>query len=281
MVKSIAYLGPSGTYTESTTLAYREILINETHEKYDLSPYPTIAQTLQSVAKRESDLAVVPVENSIHGTVTMTLDTIWELDDLKIQKGLDLPICHCLLSRGKALEGIKTVYSHPQALAQCQKWLENHLPKAILIATSSTTEALQRLNQEPTSGGIASPRASEIYDLPILAREINDYPDNCTRFWVVSLEKSDDGHYISLAFSFAENKPGILVKPLQILAEREINLSKIESRPTKRILGEYLFFMDLEGNLIQTTIKSGIEELSKLTKDLKIFGNYDVLKVKY
>lgn len=279
MVKLIAHLGPSGTYTETVALAYGEILKKTTQEEYVLSPYPSIAQTLYSTANGETNLAIVPVENSVHGTVTITLDTIWELNNLQIQQGLDLPVLHCLLSRGRSLKGIKTVYSHPQALAQCQKWLEKNLPHARLIATNSTTEALKHINQEPTSGAIASKRASELYNLPIIATQINDYPDNCTRFWVVSLEKSNYGTHISLAFSFEENRPGILVKPLQIFAEKKVNLSKIESRPTKRILGEYLFFMDLEGNMKEKAIKTSLKELSNITKDLKIFGNYNVQKI--
>jgi prephenate dehydratase len=279
MVKSIAYLGPHGTYTETAALTYASILKEKTGQEYALSPYPSIAQTLYSTALGEATLAVVPVENSTEGSVTITLDTIWELNNLHIQQGLDLPVAHRLLSRGQTLKGIKTVYSHPQALAQCQKWLEKNLPQARLIATNSTTEAIQLINQEPTAGAISSPRASQLYDLPTLAKNINDYPDNCTRFWVVSLAKSGYGSHISLAFSFDKNVPGILVKPLQIFAKRNINLSRIESRPTKRTLGEYLFFIDLEGDMRETVIKTGLEELSNLTKELKIFGNYNVLKI--
>lgn len=279
MSKLIAHLGPSGTYTETVALAYAAILKEKTGQEYILSPYASIAQTLYSTASGKTDLAVVPIENSIEGTVAVTLDTIWELNQLQIQQSLDLPVSHSLLSRGRSMEGLKTVYSHPQALAQCQKWLEKHLPDARLIATNSTTEAVQHINQEPTAGAIASPRASQLYDLPILAKEINDYPDNCTRFWVVSLEKSSYGSHVSLGFSVHENVPGILLKPLQVFAERKINLSRIESRPTKRSLGEYLFFMDLEGDMRETVIKTSIEELSKLTKELKIFGNYNVFKI--
>jgi prephenate dehydratase len=279
MVKSIAHLGPSGTNAETAALAYADILKLKTGEEYSLDPYPSITQTLYSTARGETDLAVVPVENSIQGTVAITLDTIWELERLQIQQGLVLPVTHGLLSRGKSLQGIKTVYSHPQALGQCQKWLEKHLPSARLIATNSTTEAVQYINQEPTAGAIASPRASRLYDLPILAANINDYPDNCTRFWVVSLEPSTHGSYISLAFSFAANVPGTLVKPLQVFAQREINLTRIESRPTKRTLGEYLFFIDLEGDSRDVSITTALEELSSLTEGLKIFGNYDILQI--
>ncbi len=279
MLKSIAYLGPSGTYTEVAALAYGDILKQKTGQEYRLAPYPSIAQTLYSTARGETELAVVPVENSIQGSVAITLDTIWELERLQIQQGLILPVTHGLLSRGRSLQGIKTVYSHPQALAQCQKWLEKHIPEARLIATNSTTEAVQHITQEPTAGAIASARASKLYDLPMLATNINDYPDNCTRFWVVSLDKSTHGSHISLAFSFAANLPGTLVKPLQVFAQREINLTRIESRPTKRSLGEYLFFLDLEGDTRELSITRALEELSSLTEVLKIFGNYDVLQI--
>lgn len=279
MVKLIAHLGPNGTYTESAAIAYQSILRETTGEKYDLLPCESIAQTLYVTAAGETDLAIVPVENSIQGTVAVTLDTIWELDKLQIHQALILPISHQLLSQGRSFEEINTVYSHPQALAQCQKWLEKHLHHAHLIATNSTTEAVQILNQETNAAAIASLRASQIYNIPIIAKNINDYPENCTRFWVVSLEKSGYGNYISLAFYFEKNSPGVLVKPLEIFAKREINLTRIESRPTKRLLGEYLFFMDLQGDLSKTDMKTSIEELSSLTKVLKVFGNYNVLKI--
>lgn len=279
MIKSIAHLGPIGTYSELATLIYAEKLTNATGVETKLIPYPNIAQTLQSVAKGETDVAVVPVENSIHGIVAITLDTLWELDGLQIQLGLTLPVIHNFLTRGNTLEGIKTVYSHPQALAQCQKWLDCHLPQAHLTATESTTEALHYLNKEPTAGAIASERAAQLYNIPIKVANINDYPDNCTRFWVISREKNHHGNHVSLGFAFEENQPGVLVKPLQIFAEQEINLTRIESRPTKRLLGEYLFFLDLEGDTNKKDIKNALIQLSSLTKTLKVFGNYDVLKI--
>ena len=275
MTISIAHLGPTGTYTEAAALAYANWLSQETI----LCPHPSIAQTLHSVAQGKENLAVVPVENSIQGSVTITLDTLWELDQLQIQKGLVLPISHALLSQGSSLEDLKTVYSHPQALAQCQRWLERFLPSAELISTNSTTEALQHLNQNPTAAAISSERASQLYNLPILASKISDYPDNCTRFWVLSLTPTNNGSHISLGFSLPANLPGALVKPLQVFAQRGINLSRIESRPTKRSLGEYLFFIDLEGNASQPSVQAALAELSTYTEVLKIFGNYSILPI--
>ena len=283
---SIAHLGPSGTYAEQAALYYVSWLTKNTKIEASLCPYPSIFQTLCSVAKGESDLAVVPVENSIQGSVTVTLDTLWQLDNLQIQLALVVPITHSLISRSESLDSIETVYSHPQALAQCQKWLEKHLPKVQLVPTNSTTEGLEKL-ENLQSAAISSLRAAQLYNLPTLANGINDYPENCTRFWVVSQPGNSPNHeilkntafYTSFAFSVPANLPGVLVKPLQVFANQDINLSKIESRPTKRSLGEYLFFMDLEADVSSNKMQSALTELSNYTEILKIFGSYNVLPI--
>lgn len=276
MTISIAHLGPTGTNAETAALAYAKWLEQQTSQESLLCPYPSIAQTLYSVAQQQVNLAVVPVENSIGGSLAITLDILWELENVHIQQELVLPIFHALLSRGVSLAGIKTVYSHPQALAQCQKWLEKFLPNTQLIAANSTTEALHQINQDPTAGAIASPRASKLYNVPILVDDINDYPDNCTRFWVLGLTATTKGERISLAFSVPANVPGALVKPLEVFAKRGINLSRIESRPTKRSLGEYLFFIDLEASSVEESTQAALAELLTYTEVLKIFGNYSV-----
>lgn len=279
MTLSIAHLGPAGTYAESAALAYAERLQQFTGENVALHPYPSIVQTLRAVASQQTNYAVVPVENSIEGSVTVTLDTLWQLDSLRVQLALVLPIAHALLSRTQTLEQIQTVYSHPQALAQCQGWLEQFLPFAQLIPANSTTEALERLNENQTVAAISSERAAQLYNLPILAHPINDHPDNCTRFWVLSLEPLAIGSHTSLAFSLPANVPGALVQPLQIFARRGINLSRIESRPTKRSLGEYLFFVDLESSVQSESVQPALEELQSCTEQLKIFGSYDIAKI--
>lgn len=278
MTISIAYLGPSGTYAEVAALKYADWLQRSAGRESRLCPYPSIAQTLRATATRETALAVVPVENSIEGSVTMTLDALWQLDALRIQQALVLPISHALLSRAATLDTIQTVYSHPQALAQCQGWLEAALPSVQLIPTNSTTEALHHLD-DLTVAAIASQRAAQLYGLPVLAHPVNDRPDNCTRFWVLSLQPSAGGSHTSLAFSFSANLPGALVKPLQVFAQRNINLSRIESRPTKRSLGEYLFFIDIEASAEVPAVQSALVELSECTENLKVFGSYAVLRV--
>ncbi len=277
MTQTIAHLGPHGTYTESAALKYSTWLAQARNDTAFLCPYPSITQTLEAVAKEQAQFAVVPVENSIEGSVTMTLDALWRLDTLRIQQTIVLPIHHALLSIAERLDEIQTVYSHPQALAQCQNWLDLNLPNAQLIAANSTTEALQHLGEDQTIAAISSQRAAQLYSLPVLVSPINDHPENCTRFLVLSLEPSPGGSRTSLAFSVSANQPGVLVKPLQIFADRKINLSRIESRPTKRSLGDYVFFMDLEANIQQDTMQSALAELATCTETLKIFGSYDVL----
>lgn len=276
---TIAYLGPTGTYTETATLTYVEWLSKTTKESYNLLPCSSISKALLSVANRETQLAVVPIENSIQGSVAVTLDSLWQLDHLQIQQALILPICHGLLSHAPTLATIKTVYSHPQALAQCQGWLEKHLPEVNLVAANSTTEALEHLRQELTAAAIASTRASLLYNIPIIAANINDYPDNSTRFWVLGLKPTLSGSYVSLAFTVPADIPGSLVKPLQAFAKRGINMTRIESRPTKRLLGEYSFHIDIEGKADEITLSEALQELKEYTSVLKILGYYDVLAI--
>jgi len=274
MTPSIAYLGPAGTHAEWATLHYAEHFQQSTGERVELRPYPSIAQTLRAAAQGEVAWAVAPVENSVEGSVAVTLDTLWQLDQLQIQQALVLPIAHALISPAPDLAAIAGVYSHPQALAQCQTWLETHLPQAKLIPTSSTAEALQRL--EANTAAIASQRAAQLYQRPIVAFPINDYPDNCTRFWVVGLHPSPGGSHSSLAFSMRANVPGALVQPLQTFAQQGINLSRIESRPTKRSLGDYLFFLDLEANLLTPAAAPLLQQLARDTETLKLFGSYNI-----
>lgn len=205
---------------------------------------------------------------------------LWQLDNLRIKLALVLPIANALLSNTPSISSLKTVYSHPQPLAQCQGWLEQHLPTVKLIATNSTTEAVQKLNLDPNAGAISSPLAAQLYNVPILVDSINDYPDNCTRFWLLSsTEQPVTGSHTSLAFSTKANVPGALVKPLQVFAQRNINLSRVESRPSKRSLGDYLFFLDLEGDTTSPAVQAAISELAAYTDTLKIFGSYELLSL--
>lgn len=283
MSLAIAHLGPAGTYSEQAASFYLNWLKTNQGTDATLSAYPTISKSLQAVTTEQTHIAVVPVENSIEGSVSMTMDSLWQLDSLRIQQALVLPINHALISCANSLDNIQTVFSHPQALAQCQQWLAKFLPNANLIPSSSTTEALARLPQIPTTAAISSHRAAQLYNLPILASKINDYPENCTRFWVVAQASQEKELFAlthtSLAFSTSANIPGALVKALEVFAHLGINLSRIESRPTKRSLGEYLFFLDIEAPVNSTLMASALAELTSCTEVLKIFGSYSVLTV--
>lgn len=278
MTSLIAHLGPTGTNAEAAAFAYAHLL-HQQGIQTQLCAYPSIAQTVRATAQGQTHLTVAPVENSIEGSVPITLDSLWQCDRLQIQQGLVLPISHALISTAKELADIQTVYSHPQALAQCQEWLEQHLPHVQLLAANSTTEALKHLEENPHIGAIASQRASELYGMPILAHPINDRPDNCTRFWVLGLQPSTGGSHTSLAFSVRANVPGALVEPLQAFASRGINLSRIESRPTKRSLGDYLFFIDLEADASHPEVQTALDELATYTEILKIFGSYNIISI--
>jgi prephenate dehydratase len=278
MTIAIAHLGPTGTNAEAAALLYANWLQQTSGQAVQLCAYASIKQSLQAAAQGVADLAVVPVENSVEGSVTTTLDALWQFDRLQIQHALILPIAHALLSQATTIASIQILYSHPQALAQCQGWIETHLPSAQLIPTNSTTEALQHLGDNPTVGAIASQRAAQLYNLPILASPINDHPDNCTRFWVLSLRPSSGGDHTSIGF-IVHDVPGALVKPLHVLADRNINLSRIESRPTKKSLGDYLFFVDLEADAREPTVQAALAELRQHTEILKVFGSYTILPI--
>ncbi|MGK7890917.1 MAG: prephenate dehydratase [Leptolyngbyaceae cyanobacterium] len=289
MTVSIGHLGPQGTYSEVATLAVSAWLAQQGLPNPTLLPYTSIAQTLYAVAEGEASLAVVPVENSTEGSVTVTLDTLWLLDNIQIQQAWNLPITHAFITHASHQDQVKTVYSHPQALAQCHDWLQEHVPSVHPVATQSTTQALDYLGSKAapnrTVGAIASKRAAELYDLPVLAYPINDHPDNCTRFWVIGPTNQDypdppqNATHTSLAFSLPQNQPGALLAALQIFGSRQINLSRIESRPTKRSLGEYLFFIDVEQNLDSADMERALAELRQCTETLKILGQYQVLTV--
>jgi prephenate dehydratase len=274
---TIGHLGPAGTYTEAAALICRDWLTAQTTQtRYALQAYSSIALTLEALAQGAVSLAIVPVENSVEGGVTMTMDSLWQLDQLQIHRALVMPIQHALVTRATDLSQIRRVYSHPQALGQCPRWLAAHLPRAEQIAANSTTAGIQHLS-DPTIAAISSQRAAQIYGEPVLACPINDQPDNCTRFILLSRAASPGGSLTSLAVSLKANQPGSLLKLLQIFADRGINLSRIESRPSKRSMGDYLFFIDMEADTRDPLTQAVLQDLASHTEQLKIFGSYDLI----
>ncbi len=278
MTVSIAYLGPKGTFSDFVATTYAQ---SHHDASTRLVAYPTIAQAIKATELGEVDFCVVPVENSIGGGVMITLDTLWELETLQIQQAFTLPIQHALISSAERLTNIEAVYSHPQALSQCRNWLAKNLADAQLISISSTTESLPKLKENPGAGAIASKWGAQTYDLPIMAHPINDFTDNSTRFWVLSKQVAIQGDYTSLAFSLPTNEPGALLKPLQLLSALNINMSRIESRPTKRLLGEYVFFVDVEANASGPTMQTALEVLKMHTATLKYLGSYNLSDIQH
>ena len=278
---TVAYLGPAGTYSEMAALRYLQLCDRDLDgDTARICPYPTILQAIAAAEHGQVDIAVVPVENSIQGGVTMTLDSLWQSESLQIQQAIILPIAHALITRAQNLAEIKVVYSHPQGLAQCQQWLDYYLPTVQQIATDSTADGVHLVAKDETVAAIASQRAAEIYKLPILEYPINDRPDNCTRFLILGrTAPTTKGTHSSLAFSLKRNMPGALVKPLLVFADRHINMSRIESRPTKRSLGEYIFFIDIEAPIDDPNFSEALQELRGVTENLKILGSYAIAEL--
>jgi prephenate dehydratase len=285
MSLSIAHLGPAGTYAEQASQLYAQCYQAQNQLACQLLPYPTIAQSIKAVADKQVDLAIAPVENSIEGSVSITLDLLWQTETLQVSHAIELSIEHMFVTKATQCFQVQRVYSHPQPLGQCQQWLNHNVPQAQLIPTSSTTDALKYIEDDPTAAAIASQPAAQLYNLPILVRNIQDYADNCTRFWIIThrefspiLFQHSPAKYTSIAFGLRQNLPGSLVKALQLFADCAINLSRIESRPSKRSLGDYVFFIDAEASLTDPSLQSALESLTQLTETQRVLGTYDLLQ---
>ena len=237
MATRIAFLGPIGTYTEEAALKY--------DPRADLQPFPTIAAVGLAVSSGVTEQGVVPIENSLEGSVTFTLDLLISQTGLSIYNEIVLPIEHYLMAKpGTRPIDVKVIYSHPQALGQCRDFLERCFPEAARTASLSTITAVTEMQESSVTAAAISPRrAADLHDVEIIARNIQDNPNNMTRFAV--LNKSDHAptgrDKTSICFSFENDAPGSLYEALGEFAQRKINLAKIESRPTKESLGQYIF----------------------------------------
>ena len=272
MPSRIAFLGPAGTYGEKATAALIAL-----EGLADPEPVPCVGlrAVVDHLASGQCDAAVVPVENSVEGGVTATLDALWMHRELTIRRALVLPIRHALLSDGD-LSSITEVLSHPQALAQCSGWLATHLPAALQLPTSSTAEAARMVVGSRFRAAIASSSAGDERGLKLLEFPINDVAGNCTRFLLLQRgERRLSGDVASLAFSLHRNAPGALLEALNCLAQRNLNMSRIESRPSKRELGEYVFFVDVDlTGESSTALDDLIADLEPMCEHLAHFGAY-------
>ncbi|MBR62031.1 MAG: prephenate dehydratase [Dehalococcoidia bacterium] len=269
MTQNLGYLGPAGSYAEQAAILYD----NDANKV----PYPSIPSVVKAVEKFEVSKGLVPIENSIEGSVTYTLDLLIHDSNLLINDEIILPIHHNLLSsHGTHKNDIKAVYSHPQALAQCRKYLENQLPDVELVASLSTSAAVKKLSEENNVAAIGNLRAAEIYNAQVIDSEIEDNSNNVTRFVALSENDSEATGYdkTSICFSFNVDSPGLLYKVMGFVAEEGINLAKVESRPNKLELGRYFFLLDLEGHRTDKKIASTLSAIKNEVSQLKILGSY-------
>ncbi len=274
MPKRIAYLGPAGTFTEEAALLH--------DKEAQLIPFSSVPAVAAAVDTGMADEGVVAIENSIEGSVTDTLDLLIHESSLVIRQELVLPIEHHLLAKpGTQAHQVKMIFSHPQALGQCRRFIERCFPKAQVVAALSTATAVEEmLASEHPSAAIGTSRAAELYGAQILARSIQDQASNVTRFVVLAPTDHPSTGFdkTSLCFSIAEDKPGALCNILQEFASRNINLAKIESRPSKIRAWEYCFFVDMEGHLSTIRVKNAIRDLAKGCTYLKVLGSYPVTR---
>lgn len=270
----VAFLGPEGTYGER---AARSLMRLEAIENPELVACSGLRSVVEHVADGRCESAVVPVENSVEGGVTAILDALWSYSNLRIRRAVVLPIRHALLSSG-SLEGISEVLSHPQALAQCSGWLAGHLPQAVQLPASSTAEAARMVRGSHFRAAIADRSLAGQQGLQELAYPVNDVPGNRTRFLLLQNgdEVSCEGDVASLAFSLHKNAPGALIEALQAIGDLGLNMSRIESRPSKRELGEYVFFVDVElpGQQTAELLQRLTTSLQPLCEHVLHFGAY-------
>jgi chorismate mutase/prephenate dehydratase len=265
---AVAYLGPEGTYTQSAALKHFGHSVNT-------QPYAAIEEVFREVESGECHYGVVPVENSIEGIINHTLDSFMQ-SPLKICGEVELRIRHNLLSRAPSLGAVERVYAHSQALAQCRHWLDHTLPKAERIAVSSNAEAARRATAElGATAAIAGDAAAELYGLTALASGIEDDPTNTTRFLVIGHQaaaRSGDDK-TTVLFS-TPNKPGALHHVLGAFAEVGVSMTRIESRPSRRGMWDYLFFVDLEGHADDAGVADALARLQDRAAMVKILGSY-------
>ena len=267
--KRIAFLGPPGTFTEEAALLY--------DSSGQHLPFNSVAAVAEAVSSGMAEEGVVAIENSIEGSVPDTLDILIHEERLSIRRELVLPIEHFLLVRpGTQASDVTVLLSHPQALGQCRRFIERCFPRAEVVAALSTSTAVEEMMAREGAAAIATRRAAEMYGAEILARDVQDRSDNLTRF--VVLAEGDHpptgNDKTSLAFSFAEDRAGLLVDVLQEFSSRNINLTKIESRPTKERLGEYIFLADLAGHRQDAKVAEALTRVEALSSLFRIFGSY-------
>lgn len=269
------YLGPTGTWAEEALLA------NTTCTAAAAVPFTSVYDVISAVSAGEVEEGIVPMENAIEGSVFATIDMLtFEIDNVQIVREIVHPIRHRLIIRKQIpLDEIERILSHPHAHPQCRRFVREHMPQAEIVAASSTAEAVRLVSQsEEKWAAIGSRLAAEKYGCVVLKEDIEDYPDNRTRFVMLSRTPApqdlDQPYKTSIVCSIAHDQPGSLLQILQEFAHRYVNLTKIESRPSKKGLGDYVFFIDMEGKKDDPQIASALKCLECKLNWVKLLGSY-------
>ncbi|PID61482.1 MAG: prephenate dehydratase [Gammaproteobacteria bacterium] len=263
----IAYLGPEGTYSQTAV---------DRHFGHAVVPQPeaTIPDIFAAVESGRARFGVVPIENSTEGAINQTLDLLTETL-LKVCGEIDLRIQHCILSRAASLDDIRAVHAHPQALAQCRRWLDTHMPKVERVAESSNAVAAQIAAENPAVAAIAGESAAERYGLNVLQPGIQDEKNNTTRFIVIgNQEVPPSGDDCSMLLIGAPHKPGGLRRLLEPMESEGVNLTRIESRPFRTALWEYVFFIDVTGHKDDDRLGPVLEKLADVAPMVRVLGSF-------
>lgn len=275
-------LGPKGSYSEKA--AKQWITEQKSKNKVSLEYYDDIPDTISAIVDRTVDIGVVPIENSIEGSVGITLDMLLE-NDLNIIGEIVVPIEHCLLSKG-SLSNIRVILSHPQALAQCRQFIKTNFENTDIRTTGSTSHAAKLANEFEEMAAIASRESAQMYGLDILIPNIQDRKENHTRFIAIEthdevIEKTaaaskKDDFKTSIIVYLKKDRPGALYEVIGEFAKRDINLTRIESRPSKRELGDYIFYIDFAGHIGDANIKDALDNITLNVGMLKMLGSYPI-----
>ncbi len=270
----IGYLGPEGSFTHQALSQF----LNKTNKKENICSFQTISQIIDSINSGKVQSGIVPIENSIEGSVGETLDQLIRASQkVTINYEVIIPIEHCLITRTKNLNEIKKVIAHTQALSQCQSYLKRFLPDAQLEPTTSNSLAVKVVSESNNGLAAIGPKmAAEIYKVPVFEAGINDEKENFTRFVVIGTEtiKPTGKDKTTIAFGVPYDKPGTLVGVLNSFASEKVNLSRIESRPSRKALGEYIFYVDLEAHREDAALKRALSEVASEFSFYRWLGSY-------
>lgn len=268
MKTRIGVLGPEGTYSEKAALIWSEGMPSTV-----LVYFKDFDGVLQAVEEGELDYGIVPLENSLEGAVTVVNDLLLRLNVVIVGE-VNVPVRHCLVGQGES--EIKIILSHPQALAQCRQFIREHYPGAEIRTTGSTSHAARLAQEFGEMAAIADAGAAERYGLRVLARDVQDVRENVTRFIVAGrqIPGATGKDKTSLIIHLAKDRPGALYSILQEFAQRSINLTRIESRPSRRGLGDYYFYIDLEGHQDNGEVKDALESIRSKAGMVKVLGSY-------